>query len=44
MQRVPSDEAKNLPVPVWDTYQSILNAAEGREVSQCAATSRQSGQ
>ncbi|XP_076461840.1 fucose mutarotase-like [Babylonia areolata] len=32
MQRVPSDEAKNLPVPIWDTYQTIVNAAEGKEV------------
>ncbi|KAK7109184.1 fucose mutarotase-like isoform X2 [Littorina saxatilis] len=32
MQRVPSDEAKNLPVPIWDTYQQIVNASEGKTV------------
>ena len=33
MQRVPSDQAKNFPVPIWDTYQQIVDAAEGKPVS-----------
>ena len=33
MQRVPSDQVKNLPVPIWDTYQQIVDAAEGKPVS-----------
>ena len=32
MQRVPSDQAKNFPVPIWDTYQQIVDAAEGKPV------------
>ena len=32
MQRVPSDLAKNFPVPIWDTYQQIVDAAEGKPV------------
>ena len=32
MELVPSDKAKNLPTPVWETYQRLLNEAEGKEV------------
>ncbi|KAK7464551.1 hypothetical protein BaRGS_00008015 [Batillaria attramentaria] len=32
MKRVPEDEAKGLPVPIWDTYQSIVDDAEGKKV------------
>lgn len=32
MQRVPEDEAKNLPVPIWDAYQNIVDAAEKKKV------------
>lgn len=32
MELVPSDKAKNLPTPVWEVYQKLLNEAEGKEV------------
>eukprot|EP01137_Pigoraptor_chileana_P014558 Opistho-2@69322 len=32
MQLVPSDAAKGLKVPVWDTYRKIAREAEGKEV------------
>jgi hypothetical protein len=37
MARVPEDEAKNLPVPVWDKYQDIANRAENKKASHSAA-------
>ncbi|ELU09742.1 hypothetical protein CAPTEDRAFT_178290 [Capitella teleta] len=33
MQRVPEDEAKNLPVPIWDKYQDVVNKAEGKKIT-----------
>ena len=33
MARVREDKDRNLPVPVWATYQEIINKAEGKEVS-----------
>jgi hypothetical protein len=35
MQRVPADEARNFLVPIWGTYQRIVNAAEDKEVKHC---------
>ena len=32
MDLVPSDKSKGLTTPVWSTYQSIVNEAEGTEV------------
>jgi len=32
MARVPSDEAKNMPVPIWDVYQILLTDAHGSAV------------
>ncbi|GFO02574.1 L-fucose mutarotase [Plakobranchus ocellatus] len=32
MELVPSDQKKNLPTPIWDTYQSILDEAENSKV------------
>ncbi|XP_072026123.1 fucose mutarotase-like [Amphiura filiformis] len=32
MELVPSDKAKNLATPVWQTYQKLLNEAEGKQV------------
>lgn len=32
MHRVPEDEAKGLPVPIWDTFQEIVDSAEGKKV------------
>lgn len=32
MLRVSEDEAKNFPVPIWDTFQTIVDAAEGKKV------------
>ena len=33
MGLVPSDKARGLKTPVWDTYKEIVNKAEGKEVS-----------
>lgn len=32
MDRVPADKARDLPVPVWDTYQQIVDRASGKKV------------
>lgn len=32
MQKTADDEAKNLPVPIWDKISKIVNEAEGKEV------------
>ena len=32
MELEPSDKKKNLPTPIWDTYQSILDEAEKSKV------------
>lgn len=32
MDRVPTDKARNLPTPIWTTYQEIVNEAEQRDV------------
>ncbi|CAD5121684.1 DgyrCDS10171 [Dimorphilus gyrociliatus] len=33
MQRTADDEAKNLPVPIWDEISRIVNEAEGKKIS-----------
>jgi hypothetical protein len=33
MDLVPSDKAQHLTVPIWSTYQSILDISEGKTVS-----------
>lgn len=39
MQRVPSDEARNLVVTVWPEYQKIIDSAEGKKVWRLTITS-----
>ncbi|XP_041371201.1 fucose mutarotase-like isoform X2 [Gigantopelta aegis] len=32
MELVDSDKAKNMPTPIWHTYQQIVDAAEGKNI------------
>jgi L-fucose mutarotase len=32
MARVPNDEANNVPVPIWDVFQTLVNTSEGKEI------------
>ena len=36
MDLVPDDKARGLKTPVWNEYKTIVNHAEGKEVSSCS--------